>query len=474
MSAASLLFLIVYNFLYYFLYLILFAFLVVTPIDLVQQGAQSGRNYDILVVIVCYVATILVVAFIYATRLYISRSVLASIPKAWVPVEKGDVAPDVRQMIVEGISRSAAIAYEARPRVPLVGLAQEEPTAGDGGNNNRQGLSISGAPGLSPSGTRKSTAPEDARAAELPPPVWGEIEHPGWASPTSHDLPNLQYDTVVTELPNLIEAKAITLAPADPHSDADPPALDPDAVALLQRPTSMGLREYLLYLTDLAVLAPLPTTGEFLARYEAARYSGRPLSDAQFRALMHLFAEVLHNMHPLSRAAVLAQYDGADDDGGGSAPSVEESDIDNDAPRRGTTSPSSMAGTIARRASSSTASSTASSGRRQHLRPELGARNSSANTWRTQFRTAPTTPRSRHTARFSADGRASSSAASEESFAHTRQPYPAASLQSSSSSSSGLSVRSAAGSDGGSVVIRLAGSEDATELPYVLTCEPGR
>ncbi|KAK4039155.1 hypothetical protein C8A01DRAFT_47360 [Parachaetomium inaequale] len=457
MSAASLLFLIVYNFLYYFLYLILFAFLVVTPIDLVQQGAQSGRNYDILVVIVCYVATILVVAFIYATRLYISRSVLASIPKAWVPVEKGDVAPDVRQMIVEGISRSAAIAYEARPRVPLVVLAQE-PAAGDGGN--RQGLSSSSPPGLSPSGTRKSAAPEDARAAELP-PVWGEIEHPGWASPTSHDLPNLQYDTVVSELPNLIEAKAITLAPPDPESNAEPPALDPDAVALLQRPESMGLREYLMYLTELAVLAPLPTTGEFLARYEAARYSGRPLSNAQFRGLMHLFAEILHNMHPLSPAA-LAQFE--DDGSSGGAPPPSESDIDNDAPRRGgTTSPSSMAGTARRASSSSTAGSASSGGR---LRPELGVRNSSANTWQTQFRTAPTTPRSRHTG-FSG-GRASS----EESFAHTRHPYPA-SLQ-SSSSGSGASARSAAAGGGGGSVIRLAGSEDATELPYVLTYEPSR
>jgi hypothetical protein len=450
MSPASLLFLIVYNFLYYFLYLILFAFIIVTPIDLIQQGAQSRRNYDILVVIVIYVATVLVVAFIYATRLYISRSVLASIPKQWVPVEKGDVPPDVRQMIVEGLSRSAAIAYEARPRVPLVVFGQE-PAAGE--IRNRQESAGSAAPGLSLTGSKQITAAEAAKAVQIPQhrPVWGDIEHPGWASPLSHDLPNLQYDTVISELPYLIEAKAITLAPPDPESHAEPPTLDPDAVALLQRPESMGLREYLMFLTDLAVLAPLPTTGDFLAKYEAARFSGRPLTNEQFRSLMHLFAQILQNMHPLS-ATALARYE--DDGSSGAAPS--ESDIDNDAPRG--TSPSSVGtahglglhgglgnSSLARKDSSSTASS----GR---LRPELGMRNSSANTW--QFRTAPTTPKSRHTG--------FSRASSPESFAHTRQPYPV-------SQSSSSSLRSA----GGGSVIRLAGSDDQTDLPYVLTYSPG-
>ncbi|KAG7294386.1 hypothetical protein NEMBOFW57_004457 [Staphylotrichum longicolle] len=455
MSAASLFFLIVYNFFYYFLYLVLFAFLVVTPIDLIQQGVQRRRNYDILVIIVCYVATILIVAFIYASRLYISRSVLASIPKSWVPIEKGDVPPDVRQMIVEGLSRSAAIAYEARPRVPLVVLVQE-PAAGDGGN--RQASPHSGAQGGSLAGSKKDAAPEEVRPVEIPQqkPVWGEIEHPGWASPTSHDLPNLQYDTVVSELPNLIEAKAITLAPPDPESHAEPPTLAPDAVALLQKPEFMGLREYLMFLTDLSVLAPLPTTSEFLAKYEAARFSGRPLSNQQFRSLMHLFSEILQNMHPLSPAA-LARYE----DDGSSGPGPSESDIDNDAPRG--TSPSSLGtssgglrlnfehydgdnGDLARRDSSSTASS----GRRRQ-RSGLGVRNSSANTW--QFRTAPTTPKSRHTG--------FSRASSSESFAHTKRPYPA-------SQTSSASVRSGASGS----VIRLAGSEDATDLPYVLTYSP--
>ncbi|AEO61978.1 hypothetical protein MYCTH_2312826 [Thermothelomyces thermophilus ATCC 42464] len=466
MSAASLLFLIVYNFLYYFLYLVLFAFLVVTPIDLIQQGATRRRKWDILAVLVCYIATIVVVAFIYATRLYISRSVIASIPKAWIPIEKGDVPPDVRQMIVEGLGRSAAIAYDARPRAPPV-VSGREPASG--GRANGQGR-LSGSAGSSAAASDRA-----AKAAELwqqHKPVWGEIEHPGWASPTSHDLPNLQYDTVVTELPNLIEAKAITLAPPDPDSRREPPTLDPDAVALLQRPGSMGLREYLAYLTELAVLAPLPTTTEFLARYEAARYSGRPLSNEQFRSLMHLFAGILHNMHPLSPAA-LARYEDDGDDGSSGLAGPSESDIDNDAPRG--TSPSS-AGTavglglqrqqqqprhhpsndsdsLARTSSASTTGS----GRRRLVRPGRGARTPSAHTW--QFRTAPTTPQSRQSG--------FSGAPSPESFAHTRRPYPDRQWSSSSSSASARSV-------GGGSVIRLAGSEDATDLPYVITYSPNR
>ncbi|AEO71758.1 88341407-8f89-45d9-8749-b2b4ed3042ee [Thermothielavioides terrestris] len=445
MSAASLLFLIVYNFLYYFLYLVLFAFLVVTPIDVIQQAVQRRRNYDILVLIVCYVATILAVALVYATRLYISRSVLASIPKSWIPIEKGDVPPDVRQMIVDGLGRSAAIAYAARPRVPPASLAQEPAPAAS---------PPSGAPGLSLTASKKSAASEKEAVVGISPqkPVWGEIEHPGWASPMSPDLPDVQYDAVVQELPNLIEAKAITLAPPDPGSHAEPPALDPDAIALLQRPEYMGLREYLAHLTDLAVLAPLPVTDEFLAAYEAARFSARPLSNEQFRNLMHLFAEILRNMHPLS-PAVLAGYE----DDGSSRLTPSESDIDNDAPRG--TSPSSLGtargpqvqrgdddGGIARSDSSSTASSA-------RPRPGLRARNSSANTW--QFRTAPTTPRSRHTG--------FSRASSSESFAHTRRPYPA-------SEASSASLRSV----GRGSVIRLAGSEDATDLPYVLMHSPSR
>lgn len=461
MSAASLCFTILYNFFYYLLYLVLLGFLIVTPADLIEQAVPKKQSWNILVIAVCYIVSILLIAFVYATRLYVSRSVLASIPKSWIPIDKGDVPPSVRQIIVEGLGRSAAIAYEARPRVSPVVPAEQFPVTGGGANKEAAPAGRSGWR----SRFRKSSVSVDGVGIHIPQhrEVWGKIEHPGWASPTSPDLPNLQYDSVILELPNLIEAKALTLAPPDPESKTDPPTLDPNAVALLQRPEHMGLREYLTLLTDLGVLAPLPLTAEFLSKYEAARFAARPLSNDQFRHLMHLFAEILRHMHPLSPAA-LARYE--DDDDRSSGPAPTESDIDNDAPRG--TSPSS-AGTprylqVSRTRDSSSgrgrrnsSSSLSSAGRGAPHRSGLGMRNSSANTW-FHYQTAPTTPKSRHTAL--------SRKSSSESFAQTRRPYQL----SSGTSSGGASLRSV----GAGSVIRLAGSEDGTDLPYVLTYTGGQ
>ncbi|KAK0613604.1 hypothetical protein B0T14DRAFT_499058 [Immersiella caudata] len=462
-TAASLAFRILYNFIYYFFYLVLLAFLIVTPADLIQQAVAGNQKINILIIALSYLVTILLVGFIYATRLWMNRSAIASIPKTWVPVEKGDVPRDVRRMIVEGLSRSAAVAYEARPRMKVVAPVgveeEEEDTRGDEEEGGRVGRRLVWMGKLRRS--EKEVTEEGEMGIEISGrqrDVWGEIEHPGWASPTSPDLPNLQYETVIGELPNLIEAKALTLAPPDRTLRVEPPVLDAEAVALLQRPESMGLREYLGRLTELAVLAPLPTTGEFLAKYEAARFSTRPVSNEQFRSLMHSFAEVLRNMFPLS-AAALARYGDGDDRSSRHAPT--ESDIDNDAPEG--SSPSSSSSTAAHSIRRSirgqrtpadgsarpNTSSTTSSGRAP---PGHGVtvRTSSANTWQ-QFRTAPTTPKRRHTEL--------SRASSVDSFAQTRRAYPI-------SQASSASFRS--GTSSGGSVIRLATSEDATDLPYVL------
>ncbi|KAK3946447.1 hypothetical protein QBC46DRAFT_369803 [Diplogelasinospora grovesii] len=508
MSAASLAFRIIYNFFYYLLYLVLLAFLIVTPADLIQQAVQHHQNYNILVIALCYLVTIIIVAFIYATRLYLNRSVLASIPKPWIPIEKGDVPSDVREMITEGLSRSAAIAYEARPRLPLPPVV---PPEGMGMDASREQEAQQQPPWMA-NPRKMSTATSEKNVGigiNIPPhkAVWGEIEHPGWASPTSPDLPNLQYDTVILELSNLIEAKALTLAPPDPESRTEPPALDPEAVALLQRPEGMGLREYLMHLTDLGVLVPSSTTTDFIGRYESARFSTRPLPNDQFRSLMHLFAEILRNMQPLDPAVLYDDDDDDDDDDDGSsfaAPS--ESDIDNDAPGRGTSSSSSSSSASSARSiklpkasrnrqnlgpgdnsnllgirptTSSTSSSSGSSSRWHPSRPDLlrqGQRNSSANTWYQNsysYRTAPTTPKSRHTGRLSrsSSGSSSSRSISNNRFAQTRQPYPIAAMSSQPSSGSLRSV--VTGGSGGSgsgsvVVIRLAGAQDDTDLPYVL------
>lgn len=639
-ASASLAFRILYNTLYYALYLILLGVLIVSPADLMRQALTHHNNTNILIIAASYLVTILVLAFIYAARLYVNRSVLASIPKSWIPVEKGDGVPrKVREVIARDLSRSAAIAWGARPRVEEV----RELTGTGGGSRLGTGVVGTGAVGLVGRGSRGTshsdgtrgegvaagwakirkektgkglavvveqpekrthkmisklrrtsrtggggeekdiaTAAAVASVGIVPPPeetgrpaVWGEIEHPGWASPTSLDLPNLQYNAVILELPNLIEAKALTLAPRDPESRSEPPTLDPDAVAILQRPETMGLREYLVHLTEIEVLTPV-VVGPFISQYERARFSTRPVTNRQFRELMHVFAEVLRGMQPLDPAVLLEEYDDDDDD---YESAIYDTDIDNDAPR-GTSSSSggeesSTHGHInttnnvdddddakgsrrsrrniklgdnhtetynnadenhslnntknfndtindhnlsMRPASSSSSSKSNTSGaslssqRRYPTRKSLGPtttgtgtggrntpsilmRNSSANTWQNsqsqQFRTAPTTPKSRRTVLTTRSSRRRSSSSTstsrtnrsygsshsgipENSFAQTRRPYIIASSSEGEGTGSGdgSSMQSgrSGGSDGGSVVIRLASGEEESVngLPYIL------
>lgn len=432
-----------YGSVYLFLYLVLAALILALLIDIIRQAVIRNQTFNILVIAITYIVTALVLAFNYAIRLYINRSVLASIPKSYLPIEKGDLKKHVRKMIVSGLSRSAAIAYAARPRVApnfptqLLGSDGEKPELGQAQKERRS---------MPPFKLKKSVTAEDELGISLPPvkPVWGEIEHPGWGSPMSPDLPNLQYASVISELPNLIEAKSITLAPPDPDSHTDPPMLDSEAVSLLQRTEEMGLRDYLTHLMDLGVLDTSQTTTDFIAKYEYARFSTRPLSNILFRELMHLFAEVLRGLKPLDPAVLASLIDpGSEDD----AP--PESDIDNNAPMtppsgHGNRTPESS---IRRSASSSTGGSSRSRVRRV---PSMPVRNSSANTWQQSYRTAPTTPKSKRTPL--------SRSSSANSFAQTRNPYPV------SQASSG-SLRS----DAGSVIIRLADAGDATDMPYVLT-----
>ncbi|KND94550.1 hypothetical protein TOPH_01305 [Tolypocladium ophioglossoides CBS 100239] len=408
---------VVYGSIYFLFYLILVGLLLITPGDAIERSLQNGQNYNVLIVTISYVVTVVIVCFVYVLRLYINKTALAAIPKAWVPVEKGDVKDAVHKMIGAGLNRSAAIAYEARPRVDAWGREREpgraEPQA-------RVAL-------------KKMETAADEFGITLPPhrAAWGEIEHCGWASPNSPDLPNLQYSTVLSELPNLIEAKALTMAPADQTSPSDPPMLDPEATGLLQRMPNMGLRDYVDYLADTGVINTDKTMADFLSQYEHARFSNRPISDARFRELMHLFAEMLRAMQPLD----LGAPGGKDDDW---APS--ESDIDNDAPRD--TNPPSPHSSISRAETASTHGSV--------RRPVM--RNSSAHAW--SFRTAPNTPGSRRTGMLSRKS-------SNNSFAQSRRPYPVSQPSSSS-------LRSKASSSDSGSVIRLATREDPETLPYVL------
>ncbi|KAK0389876.1 hypothetical protein NLU13_3449 [Sarocladium strictum] len=286
---------VVYGSAYIIAYLILLGLVLITPTDAIERSIRNNQRYNVIILIACYGITIFIVLFSFAVRLYVNKTVLASIPKSWVPVDKGDVSKAVYELIAAGLDRSATVAYEAKPRVHK---------------------------GAGENVVRKLKLGSEEKEVELPPKhtPWGEIEHRGWASPNSPDLPNLQYSTVLAELPNLIEARALTLAPPDPTSAADPPALDPEAVGLLQRAPHLTLRDYISHLAELRVLGLDATAASFLQHYEQARFSTRPVTMAQFRELMHLFAEVLRSMQPLDLSAL-------DDEFSTIPPS--ESDIDN-------------------------------------------------------------------------------------------------------------------------------------------------
>ncbi|KAL0940909.1 sucrase ferredoxin domain-containing protein [Colletotrichum truncatum] len=432
----------IYGSFYFVLCFLLAVLLLITPGDTIYQAYSNNQPYNIWIIAATLALTILIVSFIYATRLYLNKTILAAIPKPWVPIERGDVKKKVHEMITADLRRSAAIAYDSRPRVETNALvsdteeafAEKTSTGGSVGKKRFQLVNLT-----KPATTEKETG------IALPPrrPVWGEIEHYGWSSPNSVDLPDLQYSTVISELPNLIEAKALTSAPPDPTSSTRQPMLDPDAVALLQRPLHMGLRDYFGHLAELGVISLNATSADFLAAYEYARFSTRPISNARFRELMHLFAAILRGMRPLD-PTVLGPLDEPSD----------ESDIDNDAPMA--TNPTTPRSNLSRSVTQSTQGSY-----KKKTAPQVDMRNSSAHTW-LQYRTAPATP-------MGTLAGAISRSSSLNSFAQTRPAYEPGNSSSSASLRSKTSGSSASGS-----VIRLATRTDSTDLPYVLTLRDTR
>jgi len=297
-----------YSTTYTTLLIILLILLCVSPCDIIYQTIKTREIPKLFVIGGVYLLTAIIVILIYSTRIYTNRSVLQAIPKPYVPVEEGEVGRMVRRMVVKHLRRSAIIAWDSRPRD-----VRGETGAGEDTDEEPD----EGRPGTADGDKEKEKAKKhksghgvpDATILPINPksPPWGHVSHPGWASPASPDLPNLQYWSVICELPNLIEAKAVSLAPPDPNVEMsavrfpyETPLL-PDAqiVTLLQRPRAMGLREYLARLSELGLLNP-PTLGPaFLAQYEHARFSTASLSEAQFKEIMATFADILNGMTEL-------------------------------------------------------------------------------------------------------------------------------------------------------------------------------
>lgn len=216
----------------------------------------------------------------YASRLYTNRSVLKDIPKTFMPIEKEDLpGRRVHRLIEECLERSAVIAYQARPRSRRI----EHDTI----NAGMRMLALT---------KTKSSTDQTLE------PSWGKIAHPGWSSPAAKELPGLEYATVVDELVDLVEAKAVSLAPIDPLIEPGPdgtPVPDPRVIDEIARSSNMGMRTYLRYLIDIGVVPDDSLTVAFLAAYERARFSSEPLSDDDFQTLMRMFAELLRGMTPV-------------------------------------------------------------------------------------------------------------------------------------------------------------------------------
>ncbi|KAL8724307.1 MAG: hypothetical protein Q9181_006884 [Wetmoreana brouardii] len=264
--------------------------LLITPIHLIYEAFRVRQFYDIFVVGGVCILTFVVAVLLYASRLYNNRRDLVHIPKNWSPLKEGDVERKVRKLVAEKLEESAIIAYKSKPRDLSKDASQisRDPEAAADSQIPQPNLPDHGGP-----------------VSNIPP--WGTISHPGWSSPSSSDLPNIHFEPIILELPNLVEAKAVSLAPLDPLSDTVPTSTDPSGlrlpdaliVELLQRSLTMGLRDYFAHLTALGMLDQPDLTGPFLALYEKARFSGQPIDEREFRHLMAMFADILRGLKEL-------------------------------------------------------------------------------------------------------------------------------------------------------------------------------
>lgn len=299
-----------YSTTYTTLFLITLVILAITPATLLWTAIEAEAFQYVFVIGGTYVLTALVAIFIYSSRLYTNRSVLAGVGKAYIPIEDGEVGRNVRKMVVSQLERSALVAWESRPRDTLgeivraekEGWFEDEDHGADGFNRHHWTV---------------------GSAIEIDParPPWGDVKHPGWTAPAQargEVLGNLQFATVIAEMPHLIEARAVSLAPPDPNAEAgffneqEAPVADEAVVEMLRRQKTMGMREYLTQLSYLGLVNPPEVGLTFLTIYERVRFSGRPCPEEEFNQLMATFALLLEGMDALDPeivAEIRAQTD---------------------------------------------------------------------------------------------------------------------------------------------------------------------
>ncbi|KAG0642065.1 hypothetical protein HOY80DRAFT_952183 [Tuber brumale] len=237
------------------LFLLLAILVLITPADtIVQALIRNVRINNVFIVAGCYVLTALIALIIYVSRIYSVRRLMADIPKFYAPVKKVYLRARVHKAVTANLSRSAVIAVQSRPR--------------EGGQG-----------------------------------VWGKIKHPGWSDGTGR-LPNVQYLSVVKELPNLLEIEALSLcAPESSRGGLRTPTPNgseeitvPDQEVVRRQP-HMSFRAYLNRLAAVGYVQQ-DVADLFMARYERARFrsQGEGIEEREFMELMHIFAGLLKTL----------------------------------------------------------------------------------------------------------------------------------------------------------------------------------
>ncbi|KAK4624482.1 hypothetical protein CLAFUW4_05979 [Fulvia fulva] len=276
-----------YSLTYTLLYFITLVFLAITPVSMSYASIEQNAIQYCVMLGSTYLLTVIIAIFIYSSRLYTNRSAMSAVGKAYIAIEDGEVTKAVRKMIVKQLHRSAIVAWESRPRdmygeiivAQQHGILPQE-TASVGKNDYLVGTEI-------------RVDPQN--------PPWGDVQHPGWSSPSHSDnnkTPHVQFDTVIAEMPHLIEARAVSLAPPDPlltPVEGQPQPADPLIVDALKRSPNMPVRDYLTQLSFLGLITP-KDGASFLPQYEKARFSGKAVPVEQFDSLMAAFAAVLSGM----------------------------------------------------------------------------------------------------------------------------------------------------------------------------------
>lgn len=278
-----------YSTTYTIVLIITLCFLAITPGSALLEAIESGALQYVFIIGGVYILTAIIAIFTYTSRLYTNRIVLAAVGKAYIPVEPDEISKKIRAMIVAQLNRSAIVSWEAKPRDVKGEIMSAEkenllPAQGDG--------------------MLGTIVPVDVNN-----PPWGMVQHRGWTAPSSIDAEypsNTHFDVVLAELPHLLEARAISLAPnQQQQSDSDHTSVpDQRVVELLRRQEKAGLREYLTQLSYLGLVVMQDAADSFIDLYERARFSGTPPTISEFKRLMTAFALVMDHMAPLDSAIV--------------------------------------------------------------------------------------------------------------------------------------------------------------------------